>query len=584
MILLSLFSGIIYWQFNNIMQRQVLRDLNQIMIQDKVNIDNLTNALNSATLLLYTDQTIMKILNKEPSDYLQNFNDNNTINNELMKYLFIPLGSTLTSYSISFFVNDQIPFAKNFPAGDNLFFGFYNGKDVQSTPWFQDAVKADGRLFWFQKQNQKNQLYVARLIKNPETLSSSRLPTDPPLITNIGIIVIGFNVSQLGKLVEASQLTPSTQLLIIDQLNNILYHNDSANAAIPVSSYLDVKSGTIIDSGKKYLMNRQTLDSGWDLVALIPLNEISERSSIVLKIVGISGIALLCVGILLSGLISNKISAPIRKLARTMNNVKMTGNLNVNVQLPAGKDEISTLYKSFNTMMSRINQLISEVYESEIREKNAELKVLQAQINPHFLYNTLDSINWLAMESGNEQIVFINSALADLFRYITDNSNNLVTLNDELQQAKNYINLQSICYENRFTATYDIDPRIVDNNFLKLILQPLVENAILHGLEKMEQPGHIHISGYLHGNTVIVSISDNGTGADIDKLNAFLDGSLNQNVPFQSYGIKNVHQRIKLKFGEDYGLHYERNSSNVGITAVIILPLSTDRSRDASNA
>jgi len=495
-----------------------------------------------------------------------------------MKYLFVPLNSMLTSYSISFFVFDQMPFARILPSGDNFFFGFFNGKDVAVKPWFHTAVEADGRLVWFQNTNQPNKIYAARLIKNPETLSNTAVGTDQSINANVGIAVIGFDISQLGKQIEASKLTPSTQLAITDD-SNILYLNNSTDNHIPLSAYANLPTGSIVDYNQQYLMNRQTLASGWNLVALIPLNEISQRASVVRNIVGLGAIASLCIGILLSALLSNRITSPIRILVNTMNNVKLTGNLKVNLNLPVGRDEVSILYRSFNDMMRQINTLISEVYEGQIREKDAELRALQAQINPHFLYNTLDSINWLAMDSGNDQIVFINSALADLFRYTTDNSSNLVTLKDELDQVKNYVNIQSICYENRFEVTYNIEPDILDTVCPKLILQPLVENAILHGIEKSEKPGHIHISGMMDKNIVSVSIYDNGAGCNVDKLNAFIGGDHDFVATSQGYGIKNVNQRIKLKFGEDFGLRYENNVRNEGITAIITLPLSKNQAR-----
>ncbi|WP_168120099.1 histidine kinase [Paenibacillus sp. HB172176] len=574
--LTTLSSGIIYWQFKSIMSRQLIHDMDQIMKQNKVNLNNLVSGLDKATLLLYSDQSIMNILNKEPSDFMQTYKDIEALNNELMKYIYFPLNSMLTSYSVSFFVTDKLPFTQELPTGSDFFYGFYNWRDVMGEKWLQQTLAGDGTLVWFKRESESRMLYAARLIKNPEALSNDNAHLDKPLIENVGVVVIGFDTAQLGKQLEASQLTQATHMILLDEEGNAIYRQDAQPGVIPPDVYLHAPSGSIVKYGQQYAVSHHELTSGWQLFALIPLSDISEQASFVRNIVGTTALVSLFAGLLLSVLISNRISAPIRRLARTMKVIQITDKLDVYLDPPVGKDEVSFLFKSFNNMMRRINRLVGEVYESGIREKEAELKALQAQINPHFLYNTLDSVNWLALKSGIDPISEINSSLANMLRYITKDSDTPTSIAEELEQVKRYIAIQSHCYENRFDVHYKIDPAVLNTPCPKLIIQPLVENAFIHGIDNTGMTGSIELSAYKDGNAVVVMVGDNGQGADIDRMNAIATGKeVAGEEENQSCGIKNVNRRIVLKYGEMYGLHYESNADG-GVAAIVRLPCNAD--------
>ncbi|PYI53493.1 cache domain-containing sensor histidine kinase [Paenibacillus flagellatus] len=577
LVMIGLSGTITYWKFGTLIRSQVRYDLNQIMHQNKVNVDNLIAGLDKATLLLYTDRTVMDILNSRPRDYMTTFADKNKLNDELVKYMFIPFGDSLGSYSVTFFARDGLPFSDALPSGDNFYFGFYSDRDVSATDWYRRAVEADGRMIWF-RDGKPGKLQVARLIKNPELLSRDNVGSGKVTGENIGVIVIGFDVSMVGKQLSASKLTPSTRLIVADAEGRVLYPDRPEHPEDPqekqagLLEWMSKPSGSIVKDGQSYLLNHEPVAAfGWRLMALIPLDELSERSSVVRDIVLVSVVSALVAGLFLSVILSNQISSPIRKLARTMKNVRFTDHLSLSLEEPASKDEVGVLYRSFNEMMRRMNELVGEVYESGIREKEAELKALQAQINPHFLYNTLDSVNWLALESGVDDIAEINSALANMYRYITKDADELVTLSDELEQVKRYVHIQSICYENRFEAVYRIDPALLGTPCPKLIVQPLVENAVLHGTEHTDRRGRIEIEAHLDGPTAVILVRDNGVGCDVAELNAFLGGRPHSLTVSQGYGVLNVHRRIRLKFGFPFGLRYEETPGG-GVTAVIRLP------------
>lgn len=569
-VLIGLSSAITYWKFNDMMQRQVLRDLNQIMLQNKLNIDNLIGGLDKATQLLYADQTIMAILNKRPAEYMETYDDIQRLNNELVKYMVVPLGRTLNSYSISFFVAPEMPFVDKLNSSSGFYSGFYNGAGVTESGWYRDTTEADGRLVWFTDASQPRHIFLARLIKNPEALAIENVRAGRQVIQNVGVVVIGFLKSELGRQLEATKLTPSTKLLITDREGRPLYsYEPHSSSEEPVLGAYGSHPPDTADATD--LMNRYPLWFDWQLVALIPLNEISGQATVVRYVVFTSALTALILGVLLAVVISNQITAPIRKLARTMKHIITTDHLDVYLEPPKSNDEVAILYKSFNSMMRRVQQLLAEVYESGVRLNEAELKALQAQINPHFLYNTLDSVNWLALESGVDPIVEINSSLADMYRYITKDANAMVTLEEELEQIRHYIRIQEMCYDNRFDTHFDISPELASTACPKLIIQPLVENAIVHGIEKSARKGRLDIVGRIEGKAAVLSVSDNGTGGSVQQLNAFVNGMPNSLPVSLGYGIRNVNRRIQLQFGEAYGLRYETNVHG-GVTAVIRIP------------
>jgi two-component system sensor histidine kinase YesM len=214
---------------------------------------------------------------------------------------------------------------------------------------------------------------------------------------------------------------------------------------------------------------------------------------------------------------------------------------------------------------------MNAVYISKIKEKDSELKALESQINPHFLYNTLDLVSWLALLDGNERIATLVSSLSDMMRYNIKNNNKLVTIAQEIEHIKNYMNILFIRHNDKFDINIDIPAQLTSVKIPKLILQPLVENSILHGFQTMSKKGYISIKGNIENSNIIITVEDNGIGANPDSLNAFLFGDNDSNIHTDSYGIKNVHERIRLNFGEAYGLSYKKNDST-GITAIITLP------------
>ncbi|WP_261305108.1 cache domain-containing sensor histidine kinase [Paenibacillus andongensis] len=294
--------------------------------------------------------------------------------------------------------------------------------------------------------------------------------------------------------------------------------------------------------------------------------------------------ALLWIIVFLFGsfLISYYFTNPIRKLVHKMNAVTKYGRLS-NIEMNR-EDEIGQLARSYNSMMDRIHILIHEIREVEVQKKEYELKMLQSQIGPHFLYNTLACIGSLAKQGRNTEVRDTIRSLVNLLSYSFDKRYEFIALEEEIEALNSYMNIQKTRYGDTFTCHFDINPELMRCKVLKLTLQPIVENAIFHGLLSKKGSGSIEIRGRMIKNTVRIYVIDNGIGMEKEHYSKLLISSRDRKLRdgFNSIGIMNVHERIQIYFGKQYGLHIV-SRMNRGTIVRIDLPIMKDDHDRQSN-
>jgi two-component system sensor histidine kinase YesM len=240
----------------------------------------------------------------------------------------------------------------------------------------------------------------------------------------------------------------------------------------------------------------------------------------------------------------------IEKLTKNMEAVEQ-GNMEIMVTSDSA-DEVGNLIRGFGNMINRINQLINEVYVGKISQKESEMRALQAQINPHFLYNSLSLINWKALETNQTDISRLTLLLSTFYRTALNRGKNVLSIWDEISNMNSYLEIQLMMHENSFSVVRDIDEDILEFQTLNLILQPLIENAIDHGIDmKEEGNGVITIGGHKDGNHILLSVEDNGVGMDEETAKSILSKES------KGYGVRNVNERIMLYYGEAYHLTVE---------------------------
>ena len=240
------------------------------------------------------------------------------------------------------------------------------------------------------------------------------------------------------------------------------------------------------------------------------------------------------------------------------------------------KNEIGSLTTSFNVMTHRIEELMEQNVHEQEQKRKSELKALQSQINPHFLYNTLDSIIWMAEGKKNEDVVLMTASLARLLRQSISNEDETVSIGQEIQYAKSYLTIQKMRYKDKLEFEIQVDPSINSVHIVKLVLQPLIENAIYHGLKYKESKGMILVKGYPKGQNAVLEITDDGVGMEQETLEHIFEKH-KVNYHSNGVGVYNVQQRLSLYYGKDYGLSYQSEKGS-GTTVTIVIPMLQEES------
>lgn len=273
--------------------------------------------------------------------------------------------------------------------------------------------------------------------------------------------------------------------------------------------------------------------------------------------------------VFLNMFVSSRIANPIRLLEKCVKKLE-NGVKDVDVSI-SGSYEVQHLGKAIRSMVNQMHTLMDNIMIEQESKRKSELNALQAQINPHFLYNTLDSIIWMIENENYDGAIIMVTALAKLFRISLSKGKNIITVRDEIEHARNYLTIQNIRYKNKFTYNIEVDEKVLNYGSIKLIIQPLIENAIYHGMEFMGGDGEILVKAYAKDNELYIDVVDNGLGMLQDVANSLLTGESKIEKKSSGIGLKNVNERIQLYFGKRYGLEIY-SEPDEGTTVRIHMP------------
>ena len=397
-----------------------------------------------------------------------------------------------------------------------------------------------------------------------------------------GVILINLNMSKITEICNSFQEKQENFICIINDKGELVYEQQNGRERFAFDEKenrqeLNTALGKTKEScfrlnyrGEKYLVTRTDMKTtGWTLVSMVPYK------SVMAETMAISGVMILAVAItlivtlLLLNRILTGVVKPLKKLEKYMVQVN-PDNMDQRMEILTD-DEIGHLSMKFNQMMDRIRNLKEQVIEEQEDKRKYELQALQAQINPHFLYNTLDSIIWMA-ETNDSNIVAMTEALAKLFRISLNKGNEEISLERELEHVKNYLIIQSMRYADKFTYEISAEPGVERCRTIKLILQPIVENCIYHGIKKKRGTGKITIRAYRREQNLIIEVSDDGCGMPEEICRKILSDEIeSENISGSGIGVKNVNERIQLRFGKKYGLSYS-SEEGIGTTVTYVLP------------
>ena len=428
--------------------------------------------------------------------------------------------------------------------------------DVKQMEWYTKAVEAKGRPVISASHTQN---YLKNEGKWVFSLSAAIMEENEVL----GIVLIDMSYKNLTDMCNDIQLGEKGYVYIVGQGQEMIYHPKqqliySGILQEDLARVMQQEEGSFTEvlEDKRLVTVHSLKEVGWRVVGVSYIGELLvSKQEIIIPLIILTLLALV-VAFLISKRIASQTAKPIRELTEHMQEIEL-GKLGVEIDTQSDTEEIQCLTASFKEMVYKIEGLIEQVEDNQKKLRKSELKVLQSQINPHFLYNSLDTIIWLGEREECEKVIQMTAALARYFRLSLSKGKEVITIYEEVEHVKHYLQIQKIRYASKLTYTIEVSPDIFDEMIVKIVLQPLVENALYHGIKDLEEGGYIRVLGFREGNNIILEVYDNGKGMSREQIKNILKAPSSTSITKGGVAIKNVHERIQVYFGQDYGLSYE---------------------------
>lgn len=555
-------GGYLTTRMNNIVVQNAIGEGRYNNESIKVRTEEILKLAINTSDMIYQDDNLHSIVKREYENYgevVKAYNEYNMLSNYLKYY---------TEFnSISMYVEN-----------DTILNGYGVVRvtdEIRESEWYKKAIKDKGIITWVYKRDEETKNYNLSLIRSINSISKGQ----------IGVLEISINASELANVIMNERCKTSILMDgIVVQSNNLPIGQvaDLGEGETEASYYYDIKE-EYNDDGDHLILNTFKLDKSFNntfqVLVNVPVDIITmESRSVVEKSILIILFAILC-SIFVILYFSKNFSNRIKTLRNEMHKV-VKGNFNIKKSI-GGNDEISEVYDDLYIMMESINKLIDEVYIRKIqqeklmvKQKEAEFKMLASQINPHFLYNTLETIRMRAFCNGDRELAGIVKKLGKIMRRNLEVSNENVPFESELELVKNYLEIQELRFKGKVEHEFNIEVDANKYKILPLLLQPIVENAFVHGLEGIKEKGKITVSAFEDLGYLIVEISDNGCGITKERLE-FINNNLGKvnkkENGHQSIGMGNINERIKIFYGNEYGI-YVFSELNIGTKVVLILP------------
>ncbi|NRT60774.1 two-component system sensor histidine kinase YesM [Clostridium saccharoperbutylacetonicum] len=518
---------------------------NQIIKQINYNIESYVNNTENIMNYMSTDPRILKFLS-------DNKLKNDNLEDEAYKsiYSFVKFNPKIAGIMV---VNNNGGYISDV-------MNKVSRQSLINEEWYLKAYNEPDKIHLFTKPTGRNIDNIFRYSAD-EVFSVSKAVVDSSSKKINGVILIDVKLDVIKDIIENSKPGTAGFIYIMDSNKEIVYTPVNNVVYRIKNEWIDKINNEIIIkniNGENYQLTKIKSEyTGWETIGVFPESESLRVIEDIKYYSAIVAVLALIIAQILVIIFTRSIVNPIKKLKKLMKKAQ-EGDLTVTFNAKYN-DEIGELGGSFNTMVKEISNLINLVQVEEKKKRIAEMNVLQAQIKPHFMYNTLDTIRWMAEEHNEEDIIEIIEAFTNLLRISLSKGKEIISVNEELSHIKSYLTIQKIRYEDKLDYEIQVDDNMLEYKLIKLILQPLVENAIYHGIKEKRGSGRILIKGEIKENTLIFAISDNGKGMEeelLNKINYMLRNG-NEKKNEIGYGIFNVNERIKIIYGDEYGLQYE---------------------------
>lgn len=517
------------------------------------NIDTYIDELFRLSAMTFSDEELQRILknSKKEKTAVEQVKDGSYI----MSFLFNIYSFRPDLYSVCLITNTGEIYTEGFNRYINNFY------DVKKEGWYSKLeenpkkILIIGPRISFQTMGENKERHVFTIVRKIVNSEGQML----------GTVILDTKYETFRNIFIKLEKDQKAQIILLNENKKVMYN--SREDQVDQNKWIESTSqgyDTSFKSGQFFKVsinnenNLAIIDrsdyTGWDVIMAVPEVQLFGKINHLRNFIIVLILLCICVSVFVYIFIASAVTSPVRKLTSLMKSVE-NGDFSVSMHIESD-DEIGELGRGFNNMISRINLLLKKMVESEVRKKEAEYKALQSQINPHFLYNTLESIRMKCIVKRELEIAEVISTLGNLFRLSIDRGENFVTVRDELEHVHSYMSIQNFRFDDKYKLYIDVDKELMDYKLFKLMLQPLVENSIYHGLEMKPEEGYIRIKIVLESGILHILIEDNGMGMDQATYEA-LEMTLSNNLEpkdRRSVGLRNVHERIRLLFGKDFGI------------------------------
>ena len=452
--------------------------------------------------------------------------------------------------------------------------------------WYPDLISLKEPYSWFPYSRLSQTVYESQenneIPKQINTLMLARpIYSTRDYRTVLGYLMIYLDDEYMEQLWQDISWGKTTNVFLINENGELIMSNSMMNNYYDVFLHADPGRGnhTFRYEKELYVLTASDIEcDNWTLYMLTPYHEINSTATTMMYILILTVAAIFIALFFMSKYSSSNMARPIVSLSKMMDAYHGSDQeLDPNtIRLYQNRsDEIGQMYRSYEKLEDRMNRLIQEIYVKNLEKKDAELALLQSQIDPHFLYNTLDSINWIALANDQDDISEMITALSDTFRLsLMKNNSSFVEMEQEIQYIQSYLVLQKFRYADRLTYDFDMPSPLPNLYIPRFILQPVVENALKHGINNREKGGHLTISVSI-GKHVAIRVINDGTQIDLEKMKSLLvfnpEDSDILNFKNEGYGVQNIHRRIKIICGDEYGLSY--STTRTQTICQIVLPV-----------
>ena len=448
--------------------------------------------------------------------------------------------------------------------------------DVTNQDWYKQAVEEMENMHFSTPHIQN--LFDDGTHRYYWVISLSRMVelTDNG-VSQMGVLLVDMDYSAISRMMNQINTSNNGQYYYLcDSSGEIIYHprqiqisdGITSEDSEAVAEYKDGVYDRVFEGEQRKVIVNTISYTGWKLVGVIPYDTLSAGTINIRYFIILIILLMAMMLVIINRVVAVRISSPILKLNDSVKEYEAGEKPEIYI---GGSSEIRHLGLSIQSSYEQIDTLMKKIVLEQNERRKSEFDALQSQINPHFLYNALESITWMVEGERNDEAVFMISQLAKLFRISLSRGRTVISIKDELQHAQSYMNIQMIRYKNTFSVVFDVDPEVYSYCIVKLVMQPLLENAINYGVEGMDDSGEIRVTGREENGAVILSVSDNGFGMPEEQVRLVLTDSTRIRKHGSGVGLVNVNNRIKILFGKEYGLKVE-SEPDEGTTVSIRIP------------